>query len=267
MNLKPITFQHRLFSLISGILLACLAVMSAAAQSATDTQAAQDFSRMLSAIDARISFKDSDFSARVRMVSEEPQKAIDTKTVQMMRRDKDDKFLMLILQPENQLGQGYLRVEDNLWFYDPESRKFTHSSMKENFQGTNAKNSDFGTSTLARDYLVSTSNSGKLGNYEVWILELAATNNEVSYPFKKLWVTKKDGLLLKSEDYSLTKRLLRTAYYASYAKLGENFVADKSIFVDALVAGKKTTLSLSDISLKAIPDSVFSKAYVEKVNH
>jgi hypothetical protein len=32
------------------------------------------------------------------------------------------------MEPESQLGQGYLKVDDNLWFYDPESRKFSHSS-------------------------------------------------------------------------------------------------------------------------------------------
>lgn len=265
--MKKIKMKPSIIRLTLALLVTGLSTAGLTAQSVDSAKTATEFNTMLSTIDARISFKNSDFTARVKMVSEEPQKETDIKAVQMMRRDKDDKFLMLILEPESQLGQGYLRVEDNLWFYDPDSRKFTHSSMKENFQGTNAKNSDFGSSNLARDYTVGTSSQGRLGNYDVWILELSATNNEVTYPFKKLWVTQKDGLLLKSEDYSLTKRLLRTAYYASYAKLGENFVADKSIYVDALVAGKKTTLTLNNISLKAIPDSVFSKAYVEKVNH
>ena len=102
---------------------------------------------------------------------------------------------------------------------------------------------------------------------EIWIIGLEGMNNEVSYPFKKIYVTKKESLLLKSEDFSLAKRLLRTAYYTSYAKIGSSYVADKILFVDALVQGKKTQIALSGISTALIPDSVFTKAYVERVNN
>ena len=225
-----------------------------------------DFKTILATIDQRSNFKSSDFSAVVSLVSEDPEKGVESRTVRTFRRDTQDMFLMLILKPENQLGQGYLRVEDNLWFYDPESRKFTHSSMKESFSGTDAKNSDFGQWSLATDYQVTTSAEGKLGSHDVWIVELAGIHNEVTYPFKKIWITKKDGLLLKSEDYSLTKRLLRTSFYTSYKKVGTSYVADKFQFVDALVTGKKTTITLAEISVAPVPDNVFTKSYVERVN-
>jgi len=225
-----------------------------------------NFKEVLKTIDSRSNFSSTDFSAKMQLISVEPGKNDSTRTAQMFRRDKDDIFLMLILKPESELGQGYLRLEDNLWFYDPQSRKFTHSSMKENFQGTDAKNSDFRSSSLAEDYVVNAGAEGTLGSYDVWILDLSAAHEEVTYAAKKIWVTKKDWLLLKSEDYSLTKRLLRTVYYTSYAKVGSSFIADKITFVDALVPGKKTTMSMSDISIQAIPDTVFTKAYVERVN-
>jgi len=81
-----------------------------------------DFKTILATIDQRSNFKSSDFSAVVSLVSEDPEKGVESRTVRTFRRDTQDMFLMLILKPENQLGQGYLRVEDNLWFYDPESR-------------------------------------------------------------------------------------------------------------------------------------------------
>lgn len=225
-----------------------------------------DFAKMLKTIDDRSNFTGKDFSAKMRLVSEDPSKATEIKAARSFRRDKSDSFLMLFLEPENQLGQGYLKVDDNLWFYDPESRKFTHSSMKENMQGTDAKNSDFGQSSLASDYRVASTAEGKLGAYEVWILELEALNNEVTYPFKKISVSKTDGFLLKSEDYSLSKRLLRTSYYMSYAKLGDSYIADSFMFSDALVKGKKTKITMTEISIDPLPDSVFTKAYVERVN-
>ncbi len=226
-----------------------------------------DFSAILKTVDERSNFARDDFAAKVEMITEDPEKGNSLKSIQLFRRDKDERSVMLILAPEAELGQGYLLIEDNLWFYDPDSRKFSHSSMKENFMASDAKNSDFSSSSLAADYSVSSHTDGKIGTMDVWILELEAKNNEVSYAFKRIYVTKKDSLLLKSEDFSLAKRLLRTAYYTSYVRIGSSFVADKILFVDALVQGKKSRIALSGISTALIPESVFTKSYVERVNH
>ena len=129
--------------------------------------AGTDFKAMLRTIDSRSNFAATDYSARLSMVSEDPSEGSEARTVQMFRRDRSDTLLLLILKPESELGQGYLRVDDSLWFYDPESRKFTHSSVKENFQGTDAKNSDFGLSSLALDYKVASSAEGRLGVHDV----------------------------------------------------------------------------------------------------
>ena len=200
------------------------------------------------------------------MVSEDPEDGTEVRSARTFRRDDDDAFVILFTEPEDQLGQGYLMVDENLWFYDPVSRKFTHTSLKENLQGTDAKNSDLGQSNLVGDYKVVTTQKGKLGSFEVWILDLEATNNEATYPFKRISVSVSNELLLKSEDYSLSKRLLRTAYYTSYVKAGGSYVADKILFVDALVPGKKTQFTMTEISVAPLPDSVFTKAYIERVN-
>jgi len=106
----------------------------------------------------------------------------------------------------------------------------------------------------------------KLGSYAVYILQLEAVNNEVTYQTQKLWVTISGSLLLKSEDYSSGGRLMRTSYYPSYAKAGDKVIPTKMIFADELIVGKKTTITISDISVKPIADSVFTKSYVELVN-
>jgi hypothetical protein len=36
--------------------------------------------------------------------------------------------------------------------------------------------------------------------------------------------------------------------------------------VDALVQGKKTKITLTEVSIDPLPDSVFTKAYIERVN-
>jgi outer membrane lipoprotein-sorting protein len=225
-----------------------------------------DVNAILRTIDKQSAFPATDFSAKMTMVTEDPGKGIEKQVVTFFRRDKDDKYLLLIQEPKIQKGQGYLLLGDSLWFYDPESRNFTHTSLKENFQGTDAKNSDFSARSYAEDYKSVSVAEGRLGSYDVYIIELEATNNEVTYPYLKLWVSKSPLLVLKAEEYSLSKRLLRTSLYPQYVKVADAFIPQSMIFTDALVAGKKTTITLSDISLNQLADSVFTKSFIERAN-
>ena len=225
-----------------------------------------DVQALLVEIDRLRTFADQDFTAVMTLVSEDPEDGIERTVVQQFRRDADDAFLILIRDPAVQRGQGYLRQGDNLWFYDPESRKFSHTSMAESFQGTDARNSDFGEVSLAEDYAVRSIAEETLGRHAVYVLDLQATSDEVTYPYLKAWVTREGALILKTEDYSLTERLMRTSYYPRYARVGDAVVPTEMIFVDELVAERKTQISLSDLSSAPIPDSVFTKAYVERAN-
>jgi outer membrane lipoprotein-sorting protein len=228
--------------------------------------AEQDFQKILKEIYDKKSFMETDFSCTNTIVWEKPGEETTLRQAKVFRRDGEDKFVLLILKPQTQKGQGYLQAEGNMWFYDPESRKFAHTSLKDTFQDSDARNSDFRKSSLSKDYEVTGHTEDKLGRYEVYILDLAATNDEVTYPFLRLWVRKEGHLILKCENYSLAKRLLRTDLFPKYAKVRDKIIPTKMLFIDALTEGKKTQISLKDISLAHLPDSVFTKSYIERVN-
>ena len=225
-----------------------------------------DFQAMLAKIDDQTNFTGQDISMTMTIVTDAPGKDRDIMKSRFFRRDKDDKFLLLIEQPDVQKGQGYLKIDDNMWFYDPNTRDFSHTSIKEKVGTSQANNEDFTNSSLVKDYKVVSGEEGKLGKFEVWILTLEATNNKVTYPMEKLWITKDQLLVLKSEDYSLSKRLMRTSLYTNYMPLNKRFIPQVMIFVDNLNPGNKSQLSMSDVNLGSIPDSVFTKAYVERVS-
>ncbi|NCB01087.1 MAG: outer membrane lipoprotein-sorting protein [Spirochaetia bacterium] len=226
-----------------------------------------DGPELLGKIDKNTNFEGVDLTALMTFISEDPTDGIEKSKVLQFRSDDDDKFLLLIQEPATKQGQGYLMIDDNLWFYDPQSRKFSHTSMKEQFNDSDANNSDFNESSLSDDYSVVAINEEKLGKFDVYKLEIEATNDEVTYPKQILYVTRNSLLVLKSEDYSASDRLLRTSYYPSYTQAGSSFIPNKMIFIDNLIEGKKTTITISDISVKEIPDSIFTKSYVERVNN
>ena len=221
---------------------------------------------LLDGIDFALNFDEGDFSAVMTMISEDAETGVEKRVVQQFRRDSENKFLMLIQEPFTQRGQGYLNIDDNLWFYDPESRKFSHTSMKEQFAGSDANNSDFGESSRSEDYEVISVTDGTLGKFSVFIMELEGRHNEVTYPKEKIWVAKDGNLLLKTEDYSTNGRLMRTSYFPSYAKAGSKYIPVNMIFIDNLIEGKKTQITITEISIDTLPNTVFTKAYVERVN-
>ena len=225
-----------------------------------------DLKAILRSVDEMSNFDAADFSATYTMVSEKPGEETSVFTIRMFRRDRSDQFLLLFLEPEIQKGQGYLQLEDNLWFYDPESRKFSHSSLKENLQDSETKNSDFRRSSLSEDYQVESYSEETLGKYPVYVIDLAAGNEEVPYPRLKLWIHREQPLVLKVENYSLSGRLMRTAYYPKYVKVEQRYIPSRMLFVDELKEGEKTQVTIRDASVAALPDSVFTKAYLERVN-
>jgi len=225
-----------------------------------------DLKAILRTVDKMSNFETTDFSATYTVVSEKPGEDSSVFKIRMFRRDQEDKFLLLFLEPEIQKGQGYLQLEDNLWFYDPESRKFSHSSLKENLEDSETKNSDFRRSSLSEDYEVESYSEEALGKYPVYVINLVANNDEVPYPRMKLWIHKDQPLVLKVEDYSLSQRLMRTAYYPKYMRVSDRFIPSRMLFVDELKEGEKTQVTIKDASVASLPDSVFTKAYLERVN-
>ncbi len=248
-----------------GILSMLLAVLLLSPLAAT----AEEFPhirQILEDLDVLTTFDDVDFSAMMTMITEDPENGLEKTVVRQFRRDREEQFAMLIQEPRTRRGQGYLMDGDNLWFYDPSSRKFAHTSLKEAFQDSDARNSDFAAWTYSEDYDITEYSEGQLGANSVYIISLEARHDGVTYPYVKIWVTKDTTLLLKAEEYSLNQRLMRTSLFPNYARVGENIIPRQMIFVDELVEGKRTQITMEEMSVNPIPDYVFTRAYLEQVS-
>jgi len=238
----------------------------------TGLQAISD-QELLAKVDSLVSYYGTDFSAEYTIVQEKPGQGLSTTIAGVFRRDSSETFVIVIMQPLINKGQGYLKQNKTLWFYDPDSRRFNTTTNAERFQNTNARNSDFTRSTLAQDYKVTAGENAVLGRFDCRLLTLEAVTTEVTYPKMKVWISN-DGLLRKSEDYSLSGQLLRTSAIPDYYQISGRFVPRQILFVDALrgatingtFMNEKTQISISKPSFAKVADSVFSKAFLEAVN-
>jgi outer membrane lipoprotein-sorting protein len=243
--------------------IASLAVMMVALAS---TAFAQDVTRIITELDRLGDFSGSDFAAVYTIVSQKPGEKDSVTQVRMFRRDAKKQFAMLVLLPEVNKGQGYLREDDNIWFYDPTSRKFSFSSIKENIQNSEAKNSDLTQRSILEDYDVTGTKEGTVGKIGVWVIDLKAKTDEVSYERVVLHVRKDRTMLLKQEDYSVSGRLMRTSLYPKYVEISGRLVPSQMLFIDELNPGERSQITMTEQSLAALPDKVFNKAFLEQVN-
>lgn len=228
---------------------------------------ATDFKVMLAELDAIDDFGSTDFTGVFTIVSDKPGEKQSVNQVRMFRRDSKKQFLMLIQLPDASKGQGYLKEGDNMWFYDPTSRKFSHSSMKEAVGDSEAKNEDFNQRKILDDYDIENTAEGSVGKFPVWIVGIKAKTGEASYDRIKLYIRKDQTLLLKEEDFGASGRIMRTTLYPKYTEVSKGkYFPSQMLIVDEINKGEKSQITMSELSSEKLPDKVFTKAFVEQVN-
>ncbi len=234
---------------------------------------AQDAKKMLADLDAQQDFGSKDFTALYTIVSKKPGESDSISQVRMFRRDVKNQFTMLVMLPEVNKGQGYLREDDNVWFFDPTSRKFTFRSIKENIQNSEAKNSDLTKKSIEDDYDIVGTTEGTIGSFPVWIIELKAKTNDVSYERLKYYVRKDRTILLKEEAFSVSgDRLMRTTLFTKYVVIQGYLLPSAILIIDELnridknTPGEQSQVTMTEQSLSDLPPKVFTKAYIEQVN-
>lgn len=186
------------------------------------------------------------------------------------RRDSEEKLVILFLKPKSEAGKGYLRLDRNLFMYDPSVGKWERRTDRENIGGTSSQRRDFDASTFAEDFTPTYLGEEKLGKFRVHHIELnAKKGKDVAYPKLHIWVDKKSGNLLKLQEFALSGRLMRTSYYPKWSKVpneakGEPVYFPKEIRIfDEVEKGNSTTIVMRKVSLSELDPNIFTKAWIE----
>lgn len=227
---------------------------------------------ILKAIDANYKMK-KDLRADVTLTQQRAGQG--TKIIDMayFRRDSDDAFLIVMNAPENERGNGYLRVGDNFWMYRKNTRTFQHVNRDESIGGTDAHSDDFETRKLEELYGPALDAAGKeifseemLGKVSVNKFELKAKVNDVDYPRHLYWTRRDNNLLLKQESYAASGTLMQTAYFLKFTEIEGRFVPVKQLFIDEFEKGNKTIVEIANIVPGKLEDKIFTKAYLENLS-
>jgi len=244
-------------------------VMLFASVASADPLSKGQMVEMLETIDARQRAA-GDYKALVLIDQKQKGKAELVYEAVIYRRDEQGKLLILFLKPKSESGKGYLRLEKNLFMYDPSVGKWERRTDRENIGGTNSQRRDFDATSFARDYSPAYVAEEKLGKFGVHhILLEQKDGSEVAYPKMHVWVDKASGNVLKVQEYASSGKLMRTSYYPKWSKVkssetGGHLYFPKEIRIfDEVEKGNSTTIVMQKVDLKKLDDNIFTKAWLE----
>jgi hypothetical protein len=211
-----------------------------------------------------------DWKALVYMEAKEKDKTDVVYELMVYRRDKERKLVFLFLEPKTEQGKGYLRIDKNLWFYDPRVGRWERRTERERIGGTDTRRGDLDESRLAEEYTASWEQDEKLGKYDVHrILLTARPDVDVAFPTVRLWVDQATGNVLKRQEMALSGRLMRTAYYPRWKKVrseskkADVWYAEEMRFYDEVEKANQTLVLIKSIDLRPLDPNLFTKAWLE----
>ncbi len=224
---------------------------------------------LLQKIDQRMK-NSGDYKALIFMMQKDKDKSDLVYQMVIYRRDQDDKLMILFLKPKSEAGKGYLRINKNLFMYDPTVGKWERRTERERIGGTGSRRKDFDESRLAEEYIAKYHAAEKLGKYAVHHLKLTAKKGtDVAYPLVEMWIDSKTGNPLKVQEKALSGRLMRTVYYPGWKKLFSQSKEDYIYFpreiriYDEIEKDKRTLLVFRQVDLKPLKANIFTKAWLE----
>ena len=211
-----------------------------------------------------------DYKALAYMEAKEKDKTDVVYELLAYRRSGDQKLMFLFLEPRAEAGKGYLRIEKNLWFYDPGVGRWERRTERERIGGTDTRRGDLDESRLAEEYTARWEADEKLGKFEVHrILLTARPGVDVAFPTVRIWVNRENGVILKRQDLALSGRLMRTSYQPRWKKVyseskkGEVWYAEEMRIYDEVEKANQTLILVKSVDTRPLEANLFTKAWLE----
>jgi outer membrane lipoprotein-sorting protein len=175
-----------------------------------------------------------------------------------------DNTLVMILEPASERGQIMLMKGRDLWVFLPEVSQPIRLGLAQRLTGQVA-NGDIARTNFTGDYNPRILRTVKLDGDAYYVLELLAVDSSVTYHRVLLWINRTNFRLRKAEFYSLSNRLMKTCLYENYLPMAGQKRPSRLIMEDALNPGDRSVLDYSGMKMRDLPDKVFSKDYLKKL--
>jgi outer membrane lipoprotein-sorting protein len=176
----------------------------------------------------------------------------------------NDRTIVMITAPADERGQVLLMREHDLWVFLPNVSQPIRLSLAQRLTGQVA-NGDLARANFAGDYNPKLLRTETIDGARYDVLELTAADRSVTYQRVVYWVRESNSSPYRAEFYSASGRLLKTCTYDKFENQLGKLRPTRLVMKDALHAGEQSVLEYSGMKLRELPDKVFTKDYLKKL--
>ena len=176
----------------------------------------------------------------------------------------NENTVVMVTEPASERGQIMLMKDRDLWVFIPKVSQPVCLSLSQRLTGQVA-NGDLARANFSGDYTPKLLRIETIGGEKYNVLELLAKDRGVTYHKVIYWVKQANHWPYKAEFYSLSDRLLKSCRYERYQTLLGRPRPTRLVMEDALRSGEESVLDYSDMKLRNLPDKVFTKDYLKKL--
>lgn len=180
-----------------------------------------------------------------------------------------EKSFTEFLAPPRERGTKMLKIDDQLWMYNPQSDRIIRIAghmLRQSLMGSDLSYEDMMEDRRLVDlYSAEIIGKEQIDNRDCWIMKLTAKEDNVAYHTQKLWVDKEYMIPLKQYQFAKSGKLLKIIELADFFQIDDRWYPKRMVFQDALSRGKGTEFIIKSIKFdQDIPDYIFSKAALRK---
>jgi outer membrane lipoprotein-sorting protein len=176
----------------------------------------------------------------------------------------NENTVVMVTEPAAERGQILLMKGHDLWVFLPSVSQPVRLSLSQRLTGQVA-NGDLARANFAGDYDAKILRTEEIDGKSVYVLELLARERGVTYHRVVYWVRKDNAWPVKAEFYALSDRLLKSARYEDFQRVAGTMRPMRIVMRDALHADERSTLQYSDMKLRDLPDRIFTKDYLKRL--
>lgn len=246
---------------VAGLLIAFLPGVGAAP--AADTSGSESDAQAIVEKADRIRFPSGGFQVDVTIVSTSPGRDPDVREYRVLSKGPENS-VVLTTAPAAERGNVLLMKGVDLWAFLPSVSQPVRLPLSQRLTGQVA-NGDLARANFGGDYKASTATPVTVDGEPHHLIELTASRRGVTYDRVRYWVNVGNGRPHKAEFYSKSGRLLKTCLYEDYRSVGGAIRPARLVMLDALKRGEKSVLEYKDMVSRDLPDRVFTKEYLKKL--
>lgn len=210
-----------------------------------------------------IRFPAEGFQVDISISSATPGQDTENRKYRVLSKGNENTVVM-ILEPASERGQIMLMKGRDLWIFMPDVSQPIRLGLAQRLTGE-VSNGDLARANFSGDYNPRLVRSEKIDGEEHHVLELLAVDRGVTYHRVLLWVNQANHRPRKAEFYSLSNRLMKTCSYENFQMMAGKRRPTRLVMEDALKPGERSVMEYGQMKLRDLPDKVFTKDYLKKL--